>query len=288
MYIEAIINDLTEMSLFHKNDLNYTRLTGGTTSCIYLLSNRNNDSRYIVKLNDPQVLEPEAFFLNFYNKINLLPTLLFTERSFKYLVYPFIPGDTTYVRNNKKNILVSLVKQLINNYQSYSNAPGWGWVDDLSNSWTDFLISRITEANKTLDSYLNKKDHNLILSIINNTSRMTFQRDPFLLHGDCGVHNFIFNKSKLHGVIDPTPVFGNPLYDLIYAFCSSPDNLTKETICSAVNHLKFSQYHDPRILFEEVLVGLYLRLATCIRHHPEDLHEYLLAWKYWTELIESI
>nr|WP_239587430.1 phosphotransferase [Bacillus pakistanensis] len=45
-------------------------------------------------------------------------------------------------------------------------------------------------------------------------------KGPFLLHGDCGVHNFVFKGGSLSGVIDPTPVLGEPLYDLLYAFCS--------------------------------------------------------------------
>jgi len=62
--------------------------------------------------------------------------------------------------------------------------------------------------------------------------------EPFLLHGDCGVHNFIFNDNQLSGVIDPSPITGDPLYDFIYAFCSSPDELSKETIDLVVSYLK--------------------------------------------------
>lgn len=287
MRIESIINDLSSMNIIHKDNIKYTQLTGGTTSCIYLLDDRKSESKYIIKLNDPRVLKSEAYFLNFYNKVDLLPNLLFAEKSFKYIVYPFVPGNTNYVRKNKKELLISLVEQLINNYESYPNAPGWGWADDLSSSWSDFLMSRITESNKIVDSYLDKKDHTLILSIVNNSNQNIFQGEPFLLHGDCGVHNFIFNKGDLSGIIDPTPVFGDPLYDLIYAFCSSPDSLTKETISTAASHLNFLQKNDSHKIYEQVLVGLYFRLATCIRHHPNDLDEYLIAWNYWTSLVKS-
>ena len=88
-------------------------------------------------------------------------------------------------------------------------------------------------------------------------------------------------------MIDPTPVFGEPLYDLIYAFCSSPDDLTKETINSAASHLIIKGNKSEQLLYEEVLIGLYLRLATCIRHHPNDLEDYLKAWNYWKNIIKD-
>ena len=43
----------------------------------------------------------------------------------------------------------------------------------------------------------------------------------------------------LHGVIDPLPVLGDPIYDLIYAFCSTPEDVTKETIDYAMKQCVF-------------------------------------------------
>ncbi|PGM50277.1 hypothetical protein [Bacillus sp. AFS053548] len=109
MQIESLINDLSSMNLISKKEIKYTQLTGGTSSSIYLLSNRKNECKYIIKLNDPRVLESEAYFLNFYNNINLLPNLLFAEKAFKYIVYQFIPGSTDYVKTQKKNYLYHLL-----------------------------------------------------------------------------------------------------------------------------------------------------------------------------------
>ena len=83
------------------------------------------------------------------------------------------------------------------------------------------------------------------------------------------------------GVIDPTPVIGPRLYDLIYAFCSSTDDLKIETIEAAANAL----LEDTKNLYEDVLIGLYLRMATCIKHHPADFDEYVNAWEYWKRQI---
>jgi aminoglycoside phosphotransferase (APT) family kinase protein len=110
-------------------------------------------------------------------------------------------------------------------------------------------------------------------------------REPYLLHGDCGVHNFIFQGGHLSGVIDPTPIIGDPLYDLIYAFCSSPDDLSKETIDFAVSYLLHKRDNK---LYQDVIIGLYLRLGTCRKHHPNDFEEYLKAWSYWKDLSHAL
>ncbi|HDR6955064.1 MULTISPECIES: aminoglycoside phosphotransferase family protein [Bacillus cereus group] len=97
-------------------------------------------------------------------------------------------------------------------------------------------------------------------------------------------HNFIFQENKLHGVIDPLPVLGDSIYDLIYAFCSTPEDLTKETIGYAMKQCVF--HKNDRDLYEEIVIGLYLRIDTCLRHHPKDLEDYLAAWRYWMGEVE--
>jgi hypothetical protein len=286
MDIQEIIKELVNKKIIHSNTIEYKQLNGGTISNLYLLGNSDN-AKYVVKLNEPQVLESEAYFLDFYKDVNLLPKLLYVGQSYNYIVYSFISGSTNYVRKNKKEILKALVQRLINNYKTVPHSVGWGWANEPTDSWQGFLLNRVIEANKILDSHLEKDDLNFVLELVKSPNRNSFNREPFLLHGDCGVHNFIFNEGQLCGVIDPTPVFGEPLYDLIYAFCSSPDDLTKETINSAASHLIIKGNKSEQLLYEEVLIGLYLRLATCIRHHPNDLEDYLKAWNYWKNIIKD-
>ncbi|MES9685253.1 aminoglycoside phosphotransferase family protein, partial [Gottfriedia acidiceleris] len=61
MQIESVINDLSNRNSINKKEIKYTQLTGGTSSSIYLL-NIKNESKYIVKSNDPRVLESEVYF----------------------------------------------------------------------------------------------------------------------------------------------------------------------------------------------------------------------------------
>ncbi|WP_312097213.1 aminoglycoside phosphotransferase family protein [Niallia sp.] len=279
MDIEKIIKELIQNKIIQSKQTDYEQLNGGTVSELYLL--HNDGSKYVVKSNDPLITKSESNFLHTYKEINMLPKLLFVEHSNRYIVYSYINGSTHYPRKNKKEMLQELVKELINNYMPIDQNIGWGWADEPTDSWRSFLKTEIEVANKWLGSRLSREDyhfiHNLVIEISN-------ERKPFLIHGDCGVHNFIFNDGKLTGVIDPTPIIGDPIYDLIYAFCSSPDDLTTETIDTAASHLVVDNVHKS-YFYEQVLIGLYLRIGTCVKHHPDDLAAYLKAWEYWKTII---
>ncbi|MBM7583693.1 hypothetical protein JOC86_000230 [Bacillus pakistanensis] len=67
-------------------------------------------------------------------------------------------------------------------------------------------------------------------------------------------------------------------------FVPSPNELTKETIDSVIPAMKVGAYSG-RVLYEEILIVLFMRLATCLRHHPEDFEEYIHAWSYWKRMI---
>jgi fructosamine-3-kinase len=283
MDIQKIINQLLDDKVLPSKPTYYEQLHGGTVSELYLLHLGN--IKYVVKKNEPKVIRSEMNFLNYYKDTDLLPKLLFVEQSYSYIVYSFMDGTTNYVRENKHEILKALVQGLLNHYKSIPDTKGWGWADQPSLSWQSFIIDEINEANKFLYSRLDNSSYNLVINLVNKNRK---GKKPYLLHGDCGVHNFIFNNRQLIGVIDPTPVIGEPLYDLIYAFCSSPDELTKETIDSAVSILKWKSEISNSLLYEEVLIGLYLRLATSVKHHPNDFEEYLKAWYYWEAIVKNL
>jgi fructosamine-3-kinase len=285
MDIQKIALDLVNCGIIginHSKPIEYEKLNGGTVSELYLL--HHSDTKFVVKLNEPSIIESEANFLHSYKESNLLPKLLFVEESFKYIVYSFIEGSTNYVKNNKTEMLKALVQGLLNHYKSAPNI-GWGWLDQPAPSWQSFLMNNFMEANKIIDSRLAMDDHNLVLNLC---QKISTNRKPYLLHGDCGVHNFIFNDGQLIGVIDPTPVIGDPLYDLIYAFCSSPDDLTTESINSAVKQLRFNNGNNHPFMYSEVMIGLYFRISACIKHHPQDFNEYLKWWQYWKGVIKNV
>ncbi|MBY6036997.1 aminoglycoside phosphotransferase family protein [Fictibacillus nanhaiensis] len=287
MDIREIIKELSHDLILDSESIEYEQLRGGTVSKLFLLRTKDGN-KYVVKSNEPQITESEAYYLNIYKNLKLLPNLHFIERSNRYLVYSFIDGSTNYERKNKQELLTTLVQEFINHYKTVPNNVGWGWADETTDSWQSFLLNRIIEANKIIKSHLKKEDYELVLNLVKKYKVNDLFIEPYLLHGDLGVHNLIFTNEQLNGVIDPTPIIGDPLYDLIYTFCSSPDDLSKHTIDSASSYLKIERNEINNLtLYENVIIGLYLRIGTCIKHHPNDLKEYLSSWYYWKNIIKK-
>ncbi|MDQ0207498.1 phosphotransferase family protein [Alkalicoccobacillus murimartini] len=276
MVINEIMNELKDKEIINSSSISCEPLSGGTVSELYLLTTLDG-ARYVVKLNESHVLQSEVHFLACYKHLDLLPHLLYVDPSYQYIVYTFISGSTNGPKS-KRDMLKVLVQGLINNYTPVPIGSGWGWVDDVTDSWEQFLLSEVNEANTFVNSHLGEGESIFVRNLVKKKGRAGLDRKAVLLHGDCGVHNFIFEDGDLKGVIDPTPVIGEPLYDLLYAFCSSSDDLTKETILSAANPILIKENISEQLLFEDVFIVLYLRLAICSRHHPDDLPNYLDAF----------
>lgn len=285
MNMKEIIAHLFHNKVIPSKDIQYEKLKGGTTSELYLFDNCDSN-KYVVKLNESHVLKSEVNYLNCYKNLDLIPNLIYVEESYKYIVYSFISGTTNLTGINKQEMLQTLVERVINKYTPIPVNIGFGYINKLTDSWNVFLKNEIIEVNEFLKPHVARDEYNFVLSILENLNHYQIEREAVLLHGDCGVHNFIYNNGQLSGVIDPTPVIGYPVYDLIYAFCSSPKDLTKETIDLAYRHLKNIDGKNNSMLYHEVIVGLYLRLGACIKHHPNDFEEYLKAWYYWKKVIE--
>jgi aminoglycoside phosphotransferase len=278
MDIKNILQELVSNGIIDSETTSYKRLSGGTVSELFLL----DSSQMVIKINKPEIVKSEADFLQFYSGLKLLPKLIFVESSYKYLVYTFISGTTEYPKKKKKEILRQLVQGLINHYKIVPNPIGWGWADDTTESWESFLLNEVKLAYQTIEHFIEKEEFKFVVELVKSRNRK--RKDQYLLHGDCGIHNFIFSDQKLIAVIDPTSVIGDPLYDLIYAFCSSPDDLTIETLQPAVNLLLKKDANMIENLHEAVIIGLFLRLSSCIKHHPHEFEEYLQAWDYWKNI----
>ncbi|WP_064093434.1 phosphotransferase [Rossellomorea aquimaris] len=277
MKIDAIIQHLTTKGVIPSNIQLIKSLKGGSSSTVYYLECEGGEE-LVIKQNEPFILREEVKFLLFYKSISYFPNVIYYDSTFQYFVYTFLKGDTKSVGNMKENLL-KLVYSVLNHYKESSEKETWGWTDQSVRTWKEFLRERTENAKLTLKGVLPVEDEEYVDQILASIEE---EKYAYLSHGDCGVHNFICEKEELTGVIDPTPIYASPLYDFLYAFCSCPKDLTVETLHSVVSEMKFVQKERKKV-YKELMVILYIRIGTCLRHHPDDLEQYIQAWSYWKE-----
>jgi hypothetical protein len=163
-------------------------------------------------------------------------------------------------------------------------------------TWTRFLGDHVAYRHASLAVYVSDEDRRLVERLA-RAERRTERAPLCLIHGDCGAHNFLFGQGSgraghvgpLNAVIDPYPLVGYPIYDLAFAFVSWPNGFDPEAILLAADALRGSGRWRPngepqQLLWEQVLIALYMRMATCLVHHPRDLPAYLAAWPRWRAL----
>ncbi|QDY82337.1 phosphotransferase [Paenibacillus polymyxa] len=283
MDIQFILNELYEAGVLESDMKNLKPLTGGTSSEVVVVMDATRP-RYVIKQNVPAIVKAEAEFLYTYAQIEKLSRLVYVDPLHRYLVYTFKQGVAgQYCEGNKGELLLSLAIEVIAHYKSFGEEHDYGYSDHPFVEWRDFLLHRTKESEKIIQDVLPLEDHRFVHTLVAGTPQRNLK---YLLHGDFGVHNFVFAvNGTLTGIIDPDPVVGEPLYDLIYAFCSSPDELIVETILPAVEKIG-PEMTGEYVLNREVLQELYFRIATCIRHHPEDLEQYTKAWNYWLNRVQ--
>ncbi|MBS4195202.1 aminoglycoside phosphotransferase family protein [Lederbergia citri] len=278
--IEQKIAALNKHNLLDFRIVDWKKLRGGTSSTVLKLTADNGKS-YVFKENERDIITEETFFLKSYEHLKVLPKIIYIDEDQQYYIYEYMAGEIKSNFNNKKANLHILVDDLIIHYKPFSENK-WGYTYQRYDSFKDFLLSEVNDAWKVVSKVLTSQDYNLVKSIAETRDQ---GEKPYLLHGDCGVHNFLQKNDCLIGVIDPLTLAGPPLFELVFAFCSSPDQLTYEVIFDVARKLPTFR-HDRKYLVGEVIIGLYLRIERCIYHHPDDLPAYLAAWKYWNSLFD--
>ncbi|WP_243450158.1 phosphotransferase [Neobacillus terrae] len=193
------MRELVERGIVPDEIISEKVLSGGTMSKLFLLEFRDG-AKKVVKYNTPAVTKSEAIFLKNYKTFDLLPRLLYVDPSYKFLMYSFIEGSISNGGIDKGDALKNLAERQINKYKKADSFEGWGWADEPSASWRLFLTNGIEQARERIGDKLPNEDAEWIKNLVKN---VLLAESPFLLHGDCGFHNFIFKDGNLAGVIDP-------------------------------------------------------------------------------------
>lgn len=282
--VNNIIKELCETGVIDSSSKLTNKMNGTTNGLVYTLT-VHDEPKYVLKFDSIKNITSVEQFLRTYRHATLLPKLLYTDPTKEFFVYTYMNGTTHYKRGSKINWLTLLINGLINHYENFQQTDKWGfWSEDPCETWRDFIYQGVEYARINVGNHLPIEDYHKVKSLVGNISKGE-GHERFLLHGDCGVHNFVSDQNTLTGVIDPSPIVGPVLYDVIYAFCSSPDDLNLETLIPAFTLLNHEPPMERSMLVEEVIIQLYCRIGICLKHHPHDLADYLKAWDYWKVLV---
>jgi aminoglycoside phosphotransferase len=287
--INGIINSLIYQGLFENDDIEIQGLKSGTTNGILYILFINKMPIYVIKIDQPKVITSTEDFLLAYKEVKLLPDVLYTDSNKEFIVYSYITGETHFNRGSKMEWMTILIDELFNKYHKVDQSTSWGRVNGIQKkTWSDFNQSSLEYAKENIGNFLSTEEHKRVELLVNKLNIYENHEEKYYLHGDAGVHNFVYMNNQLKGVIDPSPLIGPKIYDFTYAFCSSPDSLNLNTLLSLFTMLTLDGSFTEERLMDEVLFQLYTRIGVCIKVHPHDLSEYMKAWKEWNKYLPSL
>lgn len=260
--INEVLNALNITYSSHK----YFR--DGTSSRIILL----NDM-YVIKQNDSALLESELLFSNS-NPSPKLQHVIYADDNFKYIVYNYIPGDVMHTVDDIDDLFAN-IKEITSSYADY-DGDAIGYLSEPASSWSDFFKGIVHNQSLVMPESFDYLP--TVYEAIKVLEKYPFKKK--IIHGDFGAHNFIKLNGKFVGAIDPIPIAGDPLYDLIYASISNVELLNKVN----VKFLAELSGEEEEKVKAMLTIVLFCRLAICAKHQKNDLDTYM---EYWYNFIQK-
>jgi hypothetical protein len=258
------MNDLIKQDIeeklnlkFDEQDINY--FTEGATDSVVLSIN----DKYLIKTVDENTLKVQEEFLNEY-KSDFFQKIIYVNKELLYICYEFIEGE----KFNKSKVSVDkLIKDLYTITSNYSlyDYDGYGYLfSDYGKTWRQFLEDEVIYSKQEIED-INIDKVMKALDIIQK-----YPVKQYLIHGDFGTHNFLFNNDELK-VIDPMGVVGDYLYDFYFSI------LSNSKIFLNVDINKVLEFFNRDIEYKRALflVVLYIRMSRAHHYDIDNFEKYL-------------
>ena len=144
---------------------------------------------------------------------------------------------------------------------------GFGYISHPVSSWDDFLKEEVKNASNSFSevNYLLPQIEEAIIELTK------YPFDKKLLHGDFGTHNFIASDDKFVAAIDPIPVVGDKLYDILFALVSNIDLIPYLSMDFLTSYTG-----EPKEKITAMLkVVLYCRICKCATYNKDWIEPYI-------------
>lgn len=265
VHIRSVIYALQDKGIVGTN-VSIGQISGGTSSKVYLLEDKGK--KMILKINDPEVIEQEVLFLNEYQSISKFPNVIYYDDKFQFFMMTYIPGKMIYRNESKESVLNQI--DIFKDYQ-LANDDRVGYMDTLYTNFHEFLKANLLIDIDTVINYARIDE----VFYMDKLDAMPLPNEhPKYVHGDFGYHNMLVSGDQIT-VIDPTPMQNLILYELLFMYFSTPYDINVTSLKSMYHlYLEYEEMTFDTFLFYAEVVCL-LRIATCARHHSEEMPLYI-------------
>ncbi len=237
------------------------------------------DNKYIVKFAQKDRLLAEKFFIENYQDILPVETIVKDNIKNGFIIYNYVNG--THINN--KNDIANFTLQIFNIISKYktNSIDGYGDVFNLKENWEDFLIQEVTSKSNYMPMLKTEKIFKE-LEIIKS-----FKVVPKIIHGDLGSFNLIVKNSKIIGIIDPRTIIGDPLYDFLY-FIFSNYNITISLDLYEIILFLNSNGENVRKVLSLMYILLYDRISIEIKNNTHNINNFYSIWNKLESIEEML
>lgn len=243
--------------------------TDGAFSHVILLNDK-----YLIKRSNPIAIKSEIQFL-LLNPSPKMQKVIYYDPCYRFAVYEFIDGNIMKKVTDINDFLTNIAN-ITKNYKHFEHY-GYGYLYEEVETWSQFLKDEVNHSSENLTKYI--PDNSIVMNQIEILNNYPFEKK--LIHGDFGTHNFLEVNGKFAGVIDPMPVVGDALYDLLFAIVSNASvvpNITLDKIYSITSK-------PLKKVKAMLIIVLYCRISRCLKHHKQDIDIYMAFWNKLTHKI---
>ncbi len=258
---EQIINDIeTKLNVkINKETLEHYK-DGKSDSIVISL-----EDKYLIKTVDENTYKTQKKFLTLYEDIDNFQTILCDSSDLKYICYKFMFGEKLEkVEDINPQKIVDDLYIITNSYKKI-DAPGFGYLEEANKSWETFLSDEVEYG------YYELIELSIPMEKVNKALEKikTYEIDKYLIHGDFGTHNFLFDNDYIN-VIDPMPVVGDRLYDFYYAVTSDVRIFNKVDIDYILS------FYDEDMEYKKLLfiICLYIRMSRAYKYDRGSFKTY--------------
>ncbi|MCQ4086416.1 hypothetical protein [Saccharibacillus sp. JS10] len=249
----------------------------------YLLT-ADGKPKYTLRMDAPEEVAMTEQLYKSYSESPLLPKMLYADPVKGYWVQPYMNGETGEIfehRGSKKVWLPLLVSELLNKYEADEAGGKWGRLTEPCSSWSEFNEHELSKARENLEGLQPAEDCERVALLL---EPLAHTGDKFLLHGNMDARSFVFQEQELVNILESKPTAGPVLYELVQAFCSTPDDLSLEVLFEAYGMLEHKAVDQERLV-QEALLRLYCQMGVCAAEKRSELSEYMAAWQFWRMLL---